>query len=200
MASKLPVPVLRSLSRSSLRPSMSRHVFRAAYSTDAPPPPPLLTKLKEDLKTSMRAKDTNRLAVLRSLLTATLNASKTDKPITTDAQLVSLLLKTARKSQEAAAEARAAGREDIAEKEEAQQRILEEYAASSGLRELGEAELRQVAERTKASLVAAGIQEKALMGQMVRSLLAPGGPLDGTSVSKEKVTAIIKEVLSTPSN
>jgi uncharacterized protein YqeY len=199
MASKLPVPFLRSLGRSSLRPSAPLRVFRAAYSTDAPPPP-LLTKLKEDLKTSMRAKDTNRLTVLRSVLTATLNASKTDKPITTDAQLVSLLLKTARKSQEAAAEARAADREDIAEKEEAQQRILEEYAASSGLRELGEAELRQIVERTKASLVAAGTQEKALMGQMVRGLFAPGGPLDGTSVSKPKVTAIIKEVLGTPSS
>ncbi|KAK4238402.1 Yqey-like protein-domain-containing protein [Achaetomium macrosporum] len=196
MASKLPVAILRGLGRSSLRPSVSLRVFRAAYSTDASPPP-LLAKLKEDLKAAMRAKDTNRLNVLRSVLTATLNASKTDKPITTDAQLVSLLLKTARKSQEAAAEARAAGREDIAEKEEAQQRILGEYAASSGLRELGESELRQIVERTKASLVAAGVQEKALMGQIVRGLLAPGGPLDGTSVSKQKVTAIIKEVLNT---
>ncbi|OAA59561.1 hypothetical protein SPI_05759 [Niveomyces insectorum RCEF 264] len=95
--------------------------------------PPLLAKLKGDLKAAMKAKDAPRLTVLRTILAATLNASKTAQPIRTDAQLVALLRKTARASQEAAAEFRGADRADLAEKEEAQIRVLEEYAQASGL-------------------------------------------------------------------
>lgn len=193
MASKLPFSLARSFSRPSLRPTALLRISRAAYSTEAPSPP-LLAKLKEDLKMAMRAKDTNRLAVLRSVLAATLNASKTDKPIQTDAQLVSLLQKTARKSQDAAEEARAAGREDVAEKEDAQRKILEEYAASSGAREIGEAELRQIIESTKANLVATGVEPKALMGKMVGALLMPGGSLEGVMVDKKEVVKVISEV------
>jgi uncharacterized protein YqeY len=195
MASKLSPFLLRSFGRQPvLRQTTGalRMTRAAAYSTDAPPPP-LLTKLKDDLKAAMRAKDANRLAVLRAVLAATLNASKTDKPIRTDAQLVGLLQKSARKSQEAAAEARGAGREDLAEKEEAQIRILEEYAAGSGVKEIGEAELRQLVESTKAGLVAEGVQEKALSGQMIKRLLAPGGPLDGAMVEKKEVVRMIME-------
>ncbi|KAL2177240.1 Yqey-like protein-domain-containing protein [Thermothelomyces heterothallicus CBS 202.75] len=192
MASKLSLSLLRGFGRPTLRQTASKYIIRATYSTEAPPPP-LLSKLKDDLKTAMRAKDANRLAVLRSILAAALNASKTDKPIRTDAQLVSLLQKSALKSQEAAAEARRAGREDLAEKEEAQQRILEEYAAGSGVRELGEAELRQLIESTKANLLAEGVQEKALSGQTIKKLFTLGGPLDGVAVEKKQVVKLVME-------
>ncbi len=190
MASKLSPFLLRSFGRPSLRSTAPLRVARA-YSTEAPPPP-LLAKLKDDLKTAMRAKDTNRLAVLRGVLATTLNASKTDKPIKTDAQLVSLLQKSALKSQEAADEARAAGREDLAEKEEAQKRILNEYAAGSGVKELGEAEIRQLVESTKAALLAEGVDQKALAGQVTKKLLGQGGPLDGVGGKKEAARIIME--------
>lgn len=175
-----------------MRQAASKYIIRTAYSTEAPPPP-LLSKLKDDLKTAMRAKDTNRLAVLRSILAAALNASKTDKPIRTDAQLVSLLQRSAFKSREAAAEARRVGREDLAEKEEAQLRILEEYAAGSGVRELNEAELRQLIESIKASLLAEGVQEKALSGQIIKKLFTAGGPLDNALVQKKEIVKLVME-------
>ena len=191
MASKLSPFLLRSFGRPSLRSTAPLRVARA-YSSEAPPPP-LLSKLKDDLKTAMRAKDTNRLAVLRGVLAATLNASKTDKPVKTDAQLVNLLQKSARKSQEAADEARAAGREDLVEKEEAQKRILDEYAAGSGVRELGEAEIRQLVESTKAALLAEGVDQKALAGQVSKNLLAQGGPLEGVLGGRKEAVRIIME-------
>lgn len=194
MASRLSPSLLRSLGR---RPSLPQaahlRLWRAPYSTETPPPP-LLSKLKDDLKAAMRAKDTNRLAVLRSVLAATLNASKTDKPIKTDVQLVNLLRKEAQKSAEAAAEARAAGREDLAEKEESQQRILEEYASSSGVREIGEAELRQIIENTKANLISEGVAEKALTGRLMKLVFSSGGPLDGAVVDKKEAVRIVKEI------
>jgi uncharacterized protein YqeY len=195
MASKLSPFLLRSIGRPSLPRTAALRVLRPAYSTEAtpPPPPPLLSKLKDDLKAAMRAKDTNRLAVLRSVLAATLNASKTDKPIKTDVQLVGLIQKSARKSQETAAEARQAGREDLVEKEEAQQRILEEYAAGSGVREIGEVELKQIIQSTKAALVAEGVQGKALQGEIIKSLFKPGGLLEGASFEKKGVVTLIRE-------
>ncbi|EAQ88177.1 hypothetical protein CHGG_04796 [Chaetomium globosum CBS 148.51] len=193
MASKLPM-LLRSFGRPTLPRTAALRVSRAAYSTEPPaPPPPLLAKLKDDLKAAMRAKDANRLAVLRAVLAETLNASKTDKPIKTDVQLVGLLQKSARKSQEAAAEARQAGREDLAEKEEAQQRILEEYAAGSGVKEMGEAELRQVIESAKAALVAQGVKGAALHGEIIKNIFKPGGLLDGASFDKKRAVTLIKE-------
>lgn len=193
MATKLSPFLLRDLGRPSLPRTAALRVSRAAYSSEAPPPPPLLAKLKNDLKTAMRAKDTNRLSVLRSVLAETLNASKTDKPIKTDVQLVSLLQKSARKAQEAAAEARDAGREDLVEKEEAQQRIFEEYAASSGVEEMGEPELRKLVETAKAKLVAEGVTT-ALRGQMIKRILGPGGLLDGVAVDKKLAAKIIMEL------
>ncbi|KAL2159868.1 hypothetical protein VTH06DRAFT_2001 [Thermothelomyces fergusii] len=192
MASKLSLSLLRGCGRPALRQAATKYITRATYSTDVPPPP-LLSKLKDDLKTAMRAKDANRLSVLRSILATALNASKTDNPIRTDAQLVRLLQKSALQSQEAAAEARRVGREDLAEKEEAQQRILEEYAASSGMRHLGEAEIRNLIESTKASLLADGVQEKALVGQVIKRLFSSGGPLDGVANDRKEIAKMVTE-------
>lgn len=162
-----------------------------------PPPPPLLQKLKGDLKTAMRAKDAPRLAVLRSVLAATLNASKTATPIATDAQLIALLRKTQRGNEEASAEARQAGRADLVDKEQAQIKVLEEYVASSGVEVVSEEELRTVVKGVVEAMTAAGGVEggKAKMGEVMKTLLAPGGPLEGKSVEKAQVARAVKEVV-----
>jgi uncharacterized protein YqeY len=199
MASRLSLSVGR-FRQASCAPSANRctsAVWRKAYSTELSPPP-LLSKLKDDLKTAMKAKDTNRLSVLRSVLAATLNASKTDKPITTNAQLVRLLQRTAKKSQEAALEARTVGREDLAEKEEAQQRILEEYVVSgSGLAgDVGDEEVRRGVEEYKARLAAEGVTDNQEMRKRLFSkLLSDDGPVPG---SKAMLAKHIKEATKRP--
>lgn len=192
MASRITPLFLQNFGRSSLRPTPALRIARAAFSTEAPPPP-LLSKLKDELKAAMRAKDTNRLAVLRSVLAVTVNASKADKPIKTDSQLVGVIRKLAQQSQEAADEARQAGREDLVEKEEAQRQILEEYVASSGLREIGEAELKQLIESAKAKLLADGAKEKSIPGQIIKQFFAPGGTLEGATFDSKKVVSSIME-------
>lgn len=174
--------------------SLSQRCHRLArcYSSE-PAPPPLLAKLKGDLKTAMKAKDAPRLTVLRSVLAATLNASKTASPIRTDAQLVALLRKQVRSSQDAAAEFRGAGRQDLAEKEDAQVQVLQEYADGSGIETLGEAELRKVVETVKKELAAEGITGKTATGETMKRLLAPGGLLDGKDVERSELARIVKE-------
>lgn len=163
------------------------------YSSE-PAPPPLLVKLKGDLKTAMRAKDAARLSVLRSVLASTLNASKTESPIRTDVQLVALLRRTARSSQDAAAEFRAAGREDLAGKEEAQVAVLEGYVADSGVDAVSEEKLRGIVQAIMAEAAAEGVSAKSAMGEVMKRLLAPGGPLDGKDVEKADVARVVKEM------
>lgn len=141
----------------------------------------------------MKAKDTARLSVLRSVISTTLNASKSATPISTNVQLVALLRKQIRSSQEAAAEFSDAGRQDLVEKEEAQIRVLQEYADGSGIVAVGEAELRSIVETVKAELAAEGITGKAATGEAMKRLLATGGPLDGKDVEKTEVVRIVKE-------
>jgi len=141
----------------------------------------------------MKAKDAPRLTVLRSVLAATLNASKTASPIKTDAQLVALLRKTARASQDAMEEFRGAGREDLAEKEQAQIRVLDEYMSLSGIESVSEEDLKNWARATISELVAEGVDQKARMGEAMKRMFAAGGPLDGKDVNKAEAVKIIKE-------
>ncbi|KAH9887100.1 Yqey-like protein-domain-containing protein [Xylariomycetidae sp. FL2044] len=189
-SSTQPLPTITS-SSSCLRTSAR---FYSSPPSD-PPAPPLLQKLKGDLKTAMRAKDKARLTAIRSVLAATLNASKTASPVATDAQLVALLRKTQKASEDAGAEAAGAGREDLAEKEREQIRILDEYIAGSGVEEVGEDQLRTVVAGVVTAMTSEGeVQGKAKVGDVMRRLLAPGGPLEGKNVDKAELARIVKEI------
>ncbi|KAI1461478.1 GatB/YqeY domain-containing protein [Annulohypoxylon moriforme] len=161
------------------------------YSSDEPPPPPLLQTIKGDLKTAMRAKDAPRLSAIRSILSAVLNASKTTTPIRTDIQLVALLRKTIRASTDASAEFTTAGREDLASKEAAQIAVLEDYISQSGVKTFSPIALAGV---ITGAIEAAG-GKKANFGAVMKSLFAPGGPLDGADVNKAQVSEIIRKSL-----
>jgi uncharacterized protein YqeY len=164
------------------------------YSAEASPTPPFLGKIKTDLKTAMRAKDTARLSVLRTVLSATNNAAKTSSPIKTDVQLVQLLRKTARGNQEAAEEARAAGREDLIEKEEAQVKIIDEYIAASGVQTLSKDEIRVIVDKVLSEIKSEGVDEKRVSGEIFKRLMAKDGPLDGKEVDRNEIAQIAKEL------
>ncbi|KAK4666918.1 hypothetical protein QC763_304510 [Podospora pseudopauciseta] len=200
MAARLPSSVLRSAvcrPSPSLRQSpawLRSASLRASYSTEAPPSP-LYAKIREDLKGAMRAKDTNRLTVLRAVMAATLNASKTDKPIKTDVQLVDLLRKMARKSQDAVAEFKAAGREDLIEKEEIQQKIIEEYTAQSSVKEVGKEEIEQLITKVAQELIAAGTTDaKALRGAVTARVMGKELKDAAVAVEKKEITQMIGEI------
>lgn len=164
------------------------------YSAEASPTPPLLAKFKTDLKSAMRAKDAARLSVLRTILSATNNAAKTSSPIKTDVQLVQLLRKTAHGNQEAAEEARAAGREDLIAKEEAQVKIIDEYIADSGVQTLGKDEMRAIVEKVIIEIKNEGMDEKRISGELFKRLMVKDGPLEGKEVDRAEIAQIAKEL------
>lgn len=143
------------------------------------------------MKSAMRAKDTNRLAVLRALLSQTLNASKTSSPINTDMQMLTLLRKTANASRAAQEEFKAAGREDLVQKEEEQLKVLEEY--SSGVETVGEDEIRSVVKELVDSMKAEGA--KMQMGGVLKRLFSPE-VLGEKNVEKGEVAKIVKAMMA----
>ncbi|WYZ45387.1 hypothetical protein EsH8_VIII_000703 [Colletotrichum jinshuiense] len=162
------------------------------YSSDAAPAsPPLLASLKSDLKTAMRAKDAPRLSVLRSVLSATNNAAKTSSPIATDAQLVALLRKTQRATQDAAAQFRAAGRDDLADKEDLQAKVMSEYIAGSGVVTVTEADVRVLINKAIEDTVAAG---KSGLGEVMKLINAATQGKD-LEVDKKRVAELVKDAI-----
>ena len=172
------------------------HALRLAFtrgnSTTTSPPPALLRKLREDLKTAMRAKDTNRLAVIRGLLNEVTNANKTSSPITSDLQLLSVVRKRITASRTAKDEAAAAGRQDLVDKEESQIKLLDEYAGA--VETWSDDKISQVVQAAVEKMKSAG--DKLAMGEVIKKLLAPGGELEGKPVEKSKVSIAVKKALS----
>ncbi|KYK59190.1 hypothetical protein DCS_00320 [Drechmeria coniospora] len=155
--------------------------------------PPFLQKLKGDLKAAMRAKDAPRLSVLRAIMSANLNASKTATPISTDVQLVALVRKIQKAAHDAAAEAKAVGRQDLVDKENEQARILEAYISESGVQSLGEAELKGLVENAVEASVSAGTAAKSLVGDVMKRLTSA---LEGKDVDRKRVAKLVKELTS----
>jgi len=164
------------------------------YAADTPAPaPPLLLKLRSDLKTAMKAKDTNRLNVLRALLAEVTNQAKTSNPFKTDMQLVSLLRKRAAAAKSAGAEFKAAGRQDLVEQEDRQAAVMEEYAGS--VETMSESDIRNAVSEAVEEIRAAA-EGKVNMGDVLKKLLAPGGSLDGKPVERSEVAKLVKNALS----
>ncbi|KAF2223740.1 Yqey-like protein-domain-containing protein [Elsinoe ampelina] len=163
------------------------------YSSSDAPAPPLLLKLRNDLKTAMRAKDTNRLNVVRGILNEVTNSSKTSSPIQTDMQLLSLLRKRAAASETARKEFKDAGRSDLIEKEDAQLHVLQEYAG--GVETWNDEQIKE-AVSTVIQDMKSSSEKKIVMGDVLKRLFAPGGDLDGKPVEKAKVSVAVKQLLS----
>ena len=141
----------------------------------------------------MKAKDTNRLNVLRTILAEVTNQAKTSNPINTDMQLLSLLRKRAAAAKTAGAEFKAAGRQDLTEQEERQAAVMEEYAG--GVAVMSESDLRDAVGKVVDEVKAAA-QGKINMGDVLKRLLAPGGSLDGKPVERSEVARLVKNALS----
>ncbi|KAJ5216575.1 uncharacterized protein N7498_002982 [Penicillium cinerascens] len=162
------------------------------WNSSSPVLPPLMSTLRNDLKTAMRAKDTSRLNVLRALISETNNAAKTASPIQTDIQLLSLIRKRASAAKEAAEQFAKEERADLKEKEDAQVTILEEYA--SQIKTLSVDEVEAVIAKEITAIKEAG--KKLEIGQVLKSLFAPGGALDGKPADRKEVAGLVKKAVS----
>ncbi|KFY33765.1 hypothetical protein V494_07346 [Pseudogymnoascus sp. VKM F-4513 (FW-928)] len=153
----------------------------------------MLLKIRKDLKTAMQDKDKNKLNVLRALLSQSLNASKTSSPIVTDMQMLALVRKNAAASKQAAEEFVEAGRQDLADKETEQMKVMEEYIGE--VKTMGEEEIKQVVGEVVEGLKAEAGQAKLQMGEVLKKVFSKE-VLGEKNVERSDVARIVKQLLA----
>jgi uncharacterized protein len=143
--------------------------------------PELKNRLQSDLTQAMRDRDELRLATLRMALAAVTNeevAGKTARELSDD-EVVRVLTREAKRRREAAEAFASGGRPELAEREQAEGRVLEDYLPA----QLSDDELRD--------LVATAIEETGADGPRglggVMKLVTPrvAGRADGGRVAAE---------------
>jgi uncharacterized protein len=124
----------------------------------------LKERLDEDLKAAMREKAPLRLSTIRMLKSAIkYREIELMKPLD-DAGVLAVIASEVKRRRDSVEQYRAANRADLAEKEEAEIRILQEYLPQ----QLGEEELRA---KVDEAIARAGAQGPKDMGAVMKALL-----------------------------
>lgn len=124
-------------------------------------------RLQQDLKDAMRAQDSVRRDTIRMIIAALKNAAIEKRGELGEADHIEVLAREAKKRREAADSYRDNGRADVAEKEEAELRIIEDYLP----KQLTEDEVRQIAREVIAAVQPAGPRDMGkVMGEVMPRL------------------------------
>jgi hypothetical protein len=87
----------------------------------------LKDQITEDMKTAMRAKDSERLGTIRLLLAACKQREVDERIVLDDAAVVALVDKLIKQRKDSVAAFEGAGRQDLADKESAEIKVLQVY-------------------------------------------------------------------------
>src|SRR3989344_9022079 len=125
-------------------------------------------QIKNQIKEAMKAKDEVRLSVLRGLSAAFMNETMTlgNKPdaLLSDEQALAVIKRAAKQRKDSIDQFRAGDREDLAIKEEAELKIIEEFLPAQMSRE----EIKKIAEAKKAEL---GVTDSSKKGQLIGAII-----------------------------
>lgn len=143
----------------------------------------------KDLKAAMKAKDADRLRVVRSLKSKILEKEISErtggKATISDEQVVAVLMKAAKQRKESIEQFEQGGRDDLAEKERQELAIIEGYLPEM----MSEDEIRKA---VQAQIKKMGASSIADMGKVMGALMGQlKGKAEGSAIS-----AIVKEELS----
>jgi uncharacterized protein YqeY len=137
----------------------------------------LRTQLETDMKAAMKARDTGTRDTLRYLLSALKNAEIDRRSELSEEDGLKLLRSQLKQRHDSIEQFRSGGREDLAEKEEAQVRVIERYLPQ----QMDDAELEAF---VKAGISEAGAASPKDMGKVMGLLTARSeGRVDGKRLS-----------------
>ena len=137
-----------------------------------------LERLKDDMKTAMKAKDALRLGTIRMVLAELKNREIDKRAPLEEAEVAEALGSIVKKRRDAVAEAKAAGREDVAEREAAELQIVEAYQPAG----LSEAEIKAIVD---AAVAESGAKTPQDMGKVMKVLMPQvKGRADGKLVNE----------------
>jgi uncharacterized protein len=139
---------------------------------------PIVDQINRDITQAMKAKEAERLSALRMVKTA-LKLRETELPGAVDDAEAGRVLNTLLKQRRDAAEQyRAGGRQDLAEKEEREAKIIQSYLPAAAT----EAEMVAAIEQTIAEVGAASMKDMGAVMKAVRPKLE-GKTVDGKTLS-----------------
>jgi hypothetical protein len=138
-------------------------------------------QIKDEIKEAMKAKDAVKLSVVRGLVTAFTNelVAKGKKPdeMLTDEEALAIIKRGSKQRQDSIAQFKAGGREDLAESEEAELKIIETYLPA----QMGREEIEKIAKAKIAELNA----DKSKLGVLVGAVMKEAkGTADGNMVKE----------------
>lgn len=146
--------------------------------------------IKNQIKEALRAKDTIRLDVLRSLNAAASNELMSAAPGTeflADDKMLALVKRSVKQHKDSIEQFKKGGREDLASKEEAELKILDSFLPAMMSRE----EIKVVAHTRIEALKAQGAFDPKASGKITGMLMKElAGKADGTDVK-----AVVDELL-----
>ena len=145
----------------------------------------LKTRIKNDIKDAMRAKNVTKRDTLRNLSAAIKQIEVDERKELSDSEVEAVLAKYAKQREDAKAQFKDAGRDDLVAKEEAELEIVYEYLPKP----LSDEELKEAVEKIVAKVGATSMKDMGkIMGAVKKEY---GSRADGSKVNK-----IVKEILS----
>ena len=148
--------------------------------------PTLRARLEQDLKQAMRDKDVTGRETIRFTLAALQNAEIEARTALTPGQEMELLQRQTKRRQEAIDQFRAAGRDDLVDRETAQLAVLQRYLPT----EIDDEALDALVRDAIATTGASGSRD---MGKVMPVALASAG----TSVNGKRLSTAVKQALAT---
>jgi uncharacterized protein len=137
----------------------------------------LTEQLQADMKTAMRDGDTHRRDTLRMVIAAAQNAAKEKRQPLSDQEALDVIGREVKKRRESIAAYSSAGRDDLADKEQAEIDVLTPYLPE----QLAEAEVRTL---VREAIASSGASSPRDMGRVMSQLmLQVKGRADGKLVS-----------------
>lgn len=142
-------------------------------------------RIREDMKAAMCAHDADRLSTIRLLLAAVKQREIDEKIEATDAQVTEVIAKMVKQRRDSIQQYRAGGREDLAQKEQAEIDVLSGYLP----KQLSDEEIGAIIDE---AIAQSGLSGMAAMGKVMGAVKAKvAGRAD-----LGKVSALVKARLT----
>jgi uncharacterized protein YqeY len=146
----------------------------------------LQEKIQADIAGAMRSKESLKLSVLRMMKSAVKNKEVEKMKPLDEAEVLGVLNSLVKQRRDSVEQFRKGGREELAEKEEAEIRIIEQYLPAAA----SEEEIRQAIRESVTETGAASMKD---MGKVMKATLAR---LAGKTADGGRVSQMVKEALT----
>jgi uncharacterized protein len=146
----------------------------------------LQEKIQSDIANAMRSKETLKLGVLRMMRSAVMYKEVEKMKTLDEAEVLSVLSTLVKQRKDSIEQFRKGSREDLAQKEEAEIKVIEQYLPAAA----SDDDIRRAIEMAIQETAATSIKD---MGKVMKATMAQ---LSGKTAEGSRVSQMVKEKLS----